>query len=294
MNTTFHDEAKALTDPARAGRLAQSFHGSSRLTGLLKRFSSVKAGARLLDMAQQHGLVIAFSDQLPPDRAGEFGHKGIAINRKSDDDENLATLAHELRHFQQECDRLSMIKTRAGARVESFPLRDPKTFFYLVRLREADAMASEAAFIRDYTDATGDTKPAEKLMRRHPEIYDAYRTALAENQGDRDEAHRVAFRAFFDKTCARYDVQTLDILDRVLDEQKDIRERNTDDTRNFMARKSPLALDAATLKRFSPEAAGEDFWRQTDAATLARLDGLAHRYAAFFAPHPQKPAGPRP
>ena len=293
MTQPFRENAQ---DMGKRPSLAHAFHGPARLTGLLARFASVSAGAELLELADRHAARIALSDQLPENFNGAYRNGAVELNRKVEDAAQLGTLAHELRHLWQECNDLNPTHRREGARIDAWPVRDPFTYLISVRLREADAFAFEADYIRSYTEKTGDTKPAELMSRQFPEAYGAYASSMAETGGDRAASRQAAFRAFFGNPSKRYDAQTLDSLDRILAEQKMLHREQPMRARRLFSGKSPFRLTAATVRKFGAcddgrnyfdgipdaELLGRNILGAIDPETKDRLDKTTVRYREFF------------
>lgn len=290
MTHPFHDNGIDMT------RQAASAAPKGRLHALLERFSTVRQGADLLKLADLHSIPIALSDQLPENFNGGYRNGGVELNRKTQESSQLATLAHELRHLWQECHGLSPTHERCGARIDSYPVRDPFTYFISVRLREADAFAFEAEYIRDYTEKTGDTKPAELMMRQYPEAYGAYAATMGETCGDRKAARQAAFLAFFGHPSQRYDSQTLDGLERILAEQKMLLRDQPMRMQRLMSAKSPFRLTASTVRKFGDMGNGENYFSdisdsqligkaflgEINPQTKERLDKITQRYREFF------------
>lgn len=291
MSGIFRENARDIS------RLAHSFHSPARLTQLLTRFAQTKKGAELLELADRNAIRISLSDQLPQNHNGGYRNGGVELNRKAEDDAQLSTLAHELQHLRQECRGLSPTHMREGARREAYLVRDPFTYFISVRLREADAFSFETEYIRDYTEKTGDIKPAETLMRQYPDVYNAYAQSMRETSGDKKSARREAFLTFFGKPSSIYDRETLDALEKILIEQKIKFEQEPMRMRRFLAQESPFRLTASTVRKFGDrgdegnyfdgvtdrELLSKTFLGEISPETKERLDQITAKYQVFFA-----------
>lgn len=298
MSRTFHENARDIS------HLAHAFHSPARLTELLQRFVQIEKGATLLALADQHAIRICLSDQLPPNFNGGYRNGGVELNKKNQGESQLATLAHELKHFSQECQGISPTHLRTGARIDTFPVRDPFTYLISVRLREADAFAFEAHYIHDYAEKTGDTKPAELMRRQYPDAYNAYDT----KSNDPKETRRESFLSFFKNMSKRYDAETLDALEKILAEQKIIFAEEPMRARRLFSQTSPFRLTAATVRKFGDMGNGENYFDgvtdkellsstylgEINPQTKERLDKITAKYKEFFDKKPAPSGGLRP
>ena len=296
MTDQFHENAAEITTPDVKHKIAMSFHGSARLTRLLINFMTVPQGFQMAELARQQGVSIFLSNQLPDNFHADYSGGKARFQLKSDDTAHIASLAHELRHVWQESKGLLPTSFARGAYYESFPIRDPYSYFLSVRLREADAFAAETEYVRDYAVKTGDTRPAERVKYEFSEIYEAYSQELNESGGDRKQARQAAFKAFFIRRVADYDRESLATLEKKLTEYKEAAQQRPMKLREFLGKKSSFALTPATIRQFGEMSDGKNYFSGLPDEYLAskhclgevtpeikqKLDALQAKYREFF------------
>ena len=163
-----------------------------KLEEILFFVASCKTGKKLIDDAIKHNTVISLDPAIRAYGSYDEVKNILKINEKSGLHQQIATMAHELRHAQQ---------FQNGILMDAY-LDHPKCYIQNQAVIEADASACATAVCFQLA-VKGYQEPLEALRQKDPHIVNPFQNQVALNKKIDEKAYAAAFKGWFSDYSTR-------------------------------------------------------------------------------------------
>jgi hypothetical protein len=184
-----------------------SFEDKKRIEKLVARLSASKSAKKELEDLFNFGYTISLESSLDCLGYHQYETKSIVLGRQTSDAENIATLAHEVRHMRQCFNKIAAMPK----------LHEPFTEILVDRATEADAEMTAGIAVWELKEK-GDAKPWGKFKKTSHNIAQAIENGFSKGK-ELNEIKTDAFLSWYKKQ-SRVDGYTENYVD-YLDELKE-------------------------------------------------------------------------
>jgi len=213
---------------------------TDRLEQIVAVLRTTKLGTKLLDDAAEAGITITTEALCGSHGSYNDEKKLVMIDTAGSLDQQVITLAHELRHAQQ---------FKNGVRLNAFT-DIPKDYLHSQGLIEADANVASCIVAWDLKQQ-GNSKPMDEFSKEHPKIAAPFLQSAENGGAETGQAAKAAFYGWFDDLAIR-----------------SAYERNYLRNYEFTKRNSTSAEKATALQRSVPVT--------ENAAKICKIDGQTY------------------